>query len=189
MSECDHNWDDHLPAALSTYHSTPHSSTGVSPFHMLYRVEMTMPLDLVIGEVSQPKPNVQCPIEYVEWLRASLRDAYSVARANVKKSAKLQNRGYGKASRTVKFQCGDWVWRIYKSVTGGNLHGRNKGPWLVLAKTGPVTYKIQCSAGAEPELLHIDKLLPYQADFGEELQSWLQNEEFGGHKVAGTQTD
>ncbi len=59
----------------------------------------------------------------------------------------------------------------------------------MLAKTGPVTYKIQCSAGAEPELVHVDKLLPYQAGFGEEIQSWLQEEQLGGHKVAGTQTD
>ncbi len=41
----------------------------------------------------------------------------------------------------------------------------------------------------EPELVHVDKLLPYQADFGEELHSWLHDEELGGHQVAGTQTD
>ena len=59
----------------------------------------------------------------------------------------------------------------------------------MLAKTGSLTYKIQYSAEAEPELVHVDKLLPYQADFGEELQSWLQDEELGGHNVAGMQTD
>ncbi len=47
----------------------------------------------------------------------------------------------------------------------------------MLAKTGPVTYKIQCDARAEPEIVHIDKLLPYQADFEEEIHSWLQREE------------
>ncbi len=35
--------------------------------------------------------------------------------------------------------------------------------------------------------MHIDKLLPYQADFEEELHSWLKEEESGGHRVAGTQ--
>ena len=30
--------------------------------------------------------------------------------------------------------------------------------------------------------------MPYQADFGEELESWLQDEESGGHRVKGTQT-
>ncbi len=52
-----------------------------------------------------------------------------------------------------------------------------------------MTYKIQCCAGAQPELVHVDKLLPYQADFEEELHSWLQDEELGGHRVTGTQTD
>ncbi len=189
VSECQDDWDDHLPAALSAYHSTPQSSTGVSPFCMLHGVEIVMPLDLVTGEVGQQKPEVHCPNEYVEWLHTSLRDVHTVARTNLKKSAKQQKRGYGKASRTVKFQRGDRVWRVCPSVTGGKLHGRNKGPWLVLAKTGPVTYKIQCSAGAKPELVYVDKLLSYHADFREELQSWLQDEELGGHKVPGMQTD
>ncbi len=55
---------------------------GVSPFRMLYGMEMTMPLDLVIGEVGRQKPDVHYPIEYVEWLHASLRDAHTVTRAN-----------------------------------------------------------------------------------------------------------
>ena len=119
---------------------------------------MNMQLDLVIGEVGRWKPEVHCLNEYVEWLRASRRDEHSVASTNLKKSAKRQKRGYGKASRTFKFERGDWVWHVYPSVTGGKLRGRNKGPWLMLAKTGPVTYKIQCSAGAEPLLVNVYKL-------------------------------
>ena len=30
--------------------------------------------------------------------------------------------------------------------------------------------------------------MPYQADFGEELESWLKDEDSGGHRVKGTQT-
>ena len=56
--------------------------------------------------------------------------------------------------------------------------------WLVLAKTSPVTYKIQRHARAEPEFVHVDKLLPYQADFEEELHSWLHGEESDGRRVA-----
>ena len=58
----------------------------------------------------------------------------------------------------------------------------------MLAKTGPVTYKIQRHARAEPEFVHVDKLLPYQADFEEELHSWLHGEESDGRRVAETQT-
>ncbi len=54
MSEQQDDWNDQLPAVLSAYHSTsppPHSSTGLSPYRMVYGVEMTMPIDLVIGEI------------------------------------------------------------------------------------------------------------------------------------------
>ena len=34
----------------------------------------------------------------------------------------------------------------------------------------------------------VDKLLPYQADFEEELHSWLQGEESDGRRVAEMQT-
>ncbi len=70
----------------------------------------------------------------------------------------------------------------------GKLHYWNRGPWLVLAKTGPVTYKTQCYAEADPEIVHVNKLVPYQADFGEELQSSLQSTESTGHRFMDTQT-
>ncbi len=71
------------------------------------------------------------------------------------------------------------MWRVYPPVSGGKLRYRSRGLWLVLAKTGPVTYKNQSHARAEPEFVHVDKLLPYQAEFEEELHSWLQGEESG----------
>ena len=47
-----------------------------------------MPIDLVMGEVSQQLPNVHCPVEYMEWLRGSIQDAQSLARANLQKAVK-----------------------------------------------------------------------------------------------------
>ncbi len=41
----------------------------------------------------------------------------------------------------------------------------NRGPWLVLAKMGPVTYKIQRHPQADTEIVHVDKLMPYYPDF------------------------
>ncbi len=187
VSERQDDWDDHLPTVLSVYRATPHSSTGLSPHRMVYGIEINLPVDLVFGEMGQERPAVHCLCEYVEWLRSSLRDTHTLARANLKKAAKRQKRGYGESNRPVNFQHGDWVWRTYPPVSGGKLYYRNRGPWLVLAKTGPVTYKIQRHAEADPEIVHVDKLMPYQADFGEELQSWLQDTETPGHRVIGTQ--
>ncbi len=58
----------------------------------------------------------------------------------------------------------------------GKLRYTNRGPWLVLAKTGPVTYKIQRHPQADPEIVHVDKWMPYYPDFGERLQSWIETD-------------
>ncbi len=46
----------------------------------------------------------------------------------------------------------------------------------MLAKTGPVTYKIQRHPQADPEIVHVDKLMPYYPDFGEQLYSWIETD-------------
>ena len=87
VSEQQDDWDDQLPALLSAYRSTPHSSSGVSPYRMLYGE------DLVIGDIGREWSDIYCPTEYVEWLHGSIRDAHAIARTNLKKAAKRQKGG------------------------------------------------------------------------------------------------
>ncbi len=107
VSEQQDDWDDHLPAVLNAYRSIPHNSIWLSPYLMVYGVEMTLPIDLVIGEVGRQRSEVHCPVKYVEWLRGSIRDAHTLARANIKKAAKEQKRGYDGAICDTCFQRGD----------------------------------------------------------------------------------
>ncbi len=41
---------------------------------------------------------------------------------------------------------------------------------------GPVTYKIQRHPHADHEVVHMDKLMPYYPDFGEQLHSWIETD-------------
>ncbi len=77
VSEQQNDWDNHLPAALCTYRSTPQASTGVSPHKMVYGVVMTFSLDLMLGDTGPEQPKHECPYEYVEWIKDSLRHAHS----------------------------------------------------------------------------------------------------------------
>ncbi len=109
------------------------------------------------------------------------------ARKTVKASAKHQRRSYGEPNRIVQLHHGEWVWRAYPRQ-GGKLRCTNRGPWLVLAKTGPVTYKIQRHPQAEPDIVHVDKLMPYYPDFGEELLSWIETDHLTRYRDQGEQT-
>ncbi len=123
---------------------------------MVYGEEMKLPLDLMLGDMGPEQPKYECPYEYVEWIKDSLRRASSRARKMLKTSAKRQRRGYGKPNRIVQFHRGEWVWRAYPRQ-GGKLRYTNRGPWLVLAKTGSVTYKIQRYPQADPYIVLVDK--------------------------------
>ncbi len=39
-----------------------------------------------------------------------------------------------------------------------------------------MTYKIQRHPQADPEIVHVDKLMPYYPDFGEQLYSWIETD-------------
>ncbi len=39
-------------------------------------IEMTLPLDLVLGDTGPEQANDDCPYEYVEWIRDSLYHAH-----------------------------------------------------------------------------------------------------------------
>ncbi len=79
VSEQQNDWDHHLPAVLCAYRSTPHASIGVSSHKMVYGVEMTLPLDLMLGDTGPEQPTHECPYEYVEWIKDYLRHTHSRA--------------------------------------------------------------------------------------------------------------
>ncbi len=39
-----------------------------------------------------------------------------------------------------------------------------------------MTYKIQRHPQADPEIVHVDKLMPYYPDFGEQLSAWIETD-------------
>ncbi len=110
VSEQQNDWDDHLPAALCAYRSTQHASTGVSPHKMVYVIEMTLPLDLMLGDTGPDQPAHECPYEYMEWIKDSLCRTHNKARKTPKTSAKRQCHGYGEPNRIVQFHRFALVW-------------------------------------------------------------------------------
>ncbi len=49
-------------------------------------------------------------------------------------------------------------------------------------------YKLQCHPQAESEIVHVNKLMPYYPDFGEELHSWIETDHPTRYRDQGEQT-
>lgn len=78
-SEKKKKWTEHLPELLYAYNATPHSSTGHTPYYLLFGREPKLPVDILLGE---QQPSEDPPNTVHEWLathQSLLRDAFQKA--------------------------------------------------------------------------------------------------------------
>ena len=70
-------WDMAVPAAVFAYNTTVHSSTGFTPFCIMYGTEARIP-----GEMISPPADIEIGhAEYVNSLISHLRDGYQTVRS------------------------------------------------------------------------------------------------------------
>ena len=75
------DWDTHLPYLLFAYRTSVQSSTGDSPFFLLYGRDARIPTETVL---SQPQTTYQVDMDdYKSKLIANMSDAWELARKNI----------------------------------------------------------------------------------------------------------
>ncbi len=62
---------------------------------------MTLPLDLMLRDTGPEQATDECPYEYVEWIKDSLRHTDDRAHETLKTSTKRLCHGYGQPNRIV----------------------------------------------------------------------------------------
>ena len=69
-------WPEHLPELVYAYNVTPHSTTGYSPYYLLFGVDPHLPVDALLGQESTVEPRH-------DWLaihQRRLKDAHARAK-------------------------------------------------------------------------------------------------------------
>ena len=84
------DWDLHLPALMLACHTTVHSSTGFTPYFLLFGHETTLPATAMF---SLPVPCMTHP-EYVRQLEATLTPACALVRRFSRKQHQRQKAVY-----------------------------------------------------------------------------------------------
>ncbi|KAL2251354.1 UNVERIFIED_CONTAM: Retrovirus-related Pol polyprotein from transposon opus [Sesamum indicum] len=143
-------WSDELPGVLWAYRTTPRTSTGETPFSLIYGSEAVIPAE--IGEESQrivsfdPERNGgqrAFDLDIVE----EKRDA---ARVRMLHHKSLMLRGHSKNLKPRSLQVGDLVLRkVEVSKHVGKLDPNWEGPFKVIEIIGKGTYKLQDTQGNE----------------------------------------
>ena len=163
------DWDEHLPYLVMALNTSAHSSTGVSPFAMVYGVEANLPVDLVFPPPEHLSGHFTSGSEYIEFLRNSMADVHQYAREQLRKSALRQQRSYdAKAKTKPAFKIGDLVRYFYPPLRVANKFANQWiGPYTIISKETDVNYRIKgmLQSGREDiRVVHMDNLIHFEVD-------------------------
>ena len=78
-------WPDYLPELVYIYNTTPHSSSGFSPFHLMFGRKPKLPVDFLIGD-----DDTEVPVSTTDWVRKHrerLQQVHELAQRNLEQAA------------------------------------------------------------------------------------------------------
>ena len=140
------DWEQYLPYVLFAYRSAIHTSTGVSPFELMFgRPPVQHPL---------PSATAYDAVSYQRKLRSTLSRLYDFVETHLAQAAQKQKSTYDHNAVQRSFTVGEQVW--LSSPTAGKLDPKWEGKWRIQSIQGPTTYTI--TDGDMTRTVHINRL-------------------------------
>ena len=143
-------WEDHLQLLLFIYRTIKHSSTGFSPFEVLFG--SNPPLQQIPNFCSPLLPE---PSDYCEQLKNKLALLREMVDTNLVESAGHQQHAY-KGSVRTPLKSGQQV--LLSNPCAGKLDPRWTGPWLVKQMKEPST--VTLTMGSSERTVHLNRVRP-----------------------------
>ncbi|KAK3083233.1 hypothetical protein FSP39_017411 [Pinctada imbricata] len=160
------DWDVWLPVLMMAYRSAVHSSTGVTPYKMMFGRETTLPIDLALGRPSKsPEQGEKVKdLEYVGNLEEKLSEIHEFARKRLKVTSEAMRRKYDCKLSYVSYNEGDLVWVHTPTRTKGlspKLQRPWTGPHSILRKINNVLFLVNCGSRKKSKVIHHDRMRLY----------------------------
>ena len=147
---------------LFAYRTTPHSSTGETPFFLLYGRDTKLPTAL--NFYSPPPKTPVIYSEYGKTLFKELKVIRDIARENIQHAQSSQKRQYDKASCPVSIKIGDTV--FVKAQPKFKLDCTFHGPFRVYEVTDTnIKVKPVTTPNAESRTLSLQQVSKCKGNF------------------------
>lgn len=150
------DWDRWIPYTLLAYRSTPHSSTGYTPYFLVHGREPQLPLGCQF-RAGHPDEGRK---EFVEALKQRISEAYSIAKGKDSKTRKARAKAHDKGKQPRGFKTGEKIYLHEPAVPQGHARKFRRpwtGPHTILAQTSPVNYEIALASGGR-SIVHTNRL-------------------------------
>jgi hypothetical protein len=130
-----------LPFVEFSYNRTVHSTTGFSPFEIVYGFNPLTPMDLI------PLPFEEKVSLDGEKKAKMVRQLYEGVRLQIEKKNRLYASKANKGRKLVVFQPGDWVWvhmckERFPNQRKSKLQPCSDSPFQVLERINDNAYKL-----------------------------------------------
>ena len=147
-TETHDEWEHYLPFVLFAYRTAVHSSTGVSPFALMFgRSPAQNPF---------PTKTAYDAVSYQSQLRTKLAQLSDFVETHLAQAAHKQKTAYDQHTQQRSFNIGNPVW--LSSPTAGKLDFKWEGGWKILSVQRPATYTI--TDGTTTKTVHVNRLRP-----------------------------
>ena len=141
-----HDWEQYLPLVLYAYRTAIHTSTGVSPFELMF--------GRCAHKLLLPSKVAHDVTSYQHQLQAKLPQLMDFVEAHNTQASSQQKQYFDKHTLARTFAVGDPVW--LSIPTAGKLDPLWEGEWIIQSIVSPTTYTIH--DGSRTKTVHIDRL-------------------------------
>ena len=151
------NWDDLLPFMMLAYNTTVHTTTGCTPYRLVFGDECNLPGNLVHREL-RPDPPPGDPGTYASWVQQALHESYDEVCAQQQRATHRQKRNYDSKAVARAFPIGCWTLRYYPPARKNKLCSPWIGPYKIVRAPMEWVVGIQVDADARIFYVHMDDL-------------------------------
>lgn len=152
------DWDDYLSQFCFTYNTSAHSSTGYSPYELMFGHKAELPV--AIRTAQKENTNYFC---YLKDLRFKLESIHKLAKDSLIKTKESRKETYDTKSNEWVPMWGDKVLLMNFTIgSGQKLQGIWNGPHEVVAIKSPETTQIRLKPSNKITTVHNNRLKLYK---------------------------
>jgi hypothetical protein len=179
------SWDKMLPYLLFAYREVPQSSTGFSPFELVYGRTVNGPLDVLEYTWEAKDPGEESVISHILSVLDKMEKMTELMKKNLTRAQEKQKKWYDQNARKREFHPGQQVLVLLLS-SSSKLLAQWQGPYEVVERKGEVNYVINMhDRKKKKRLFHVNMLREWhqplvervmyaeqEVDEEEELHMW-----------------